>query len=151
MLKMKSGGLGGERERKNEHSITADPREQQWKQFLDDGDTGRALGCFFLRVALEQLFYELLESSEVTLTLPGVVVSPLRKDAEALSPRRRQLVQLLHHDRWDELVRQARNEKRGHAAECHISVRKEFVLITPKGQVAHREEGEERGCHVRNT
>lgn len=55
-------------------------------------------------VALHQVLDKLLEGGEVALALPRVVVRALWEDGQPFSPRRRQLVQLLHHDGWDELV-----------------------------------------------
>lgn len=99
-------------------------------------------------MALHQVFYELLQSSEVALTLPRVVVCALWKDSQAFSPCRRQLIQLFHHDWWDELVRQTRHEQRGHAAERHLPIGQELIPVAPQGQQAHGQEGEECRCHV---
>ena len=99
-------------------------------------------------VALQQVFYKLLQSRKVALTLPCVIVCALWKDSQAFSPRRRQLIQLFHHDRWDELVRQTRHKQRGHAAQRHLSIGQELIPIAPQRQQAHWQEGEECRCHV---
>lgn len=99
-------------------------------------------------VALQQLFHELLQSGEVALTLPRVVVRALGEDGEAFSPRWRQLVQLLHHDGRDELVRKAGHEQRGHAAQRHLPIGQELIPVAPQRQQTHGQEGEEGRRHV---
>lgn len=99
-------------------------------------------------VALQQLFHELLQSSEVALTLPRVVVRALREDGQTFSPCRGQFIKLLHHDRRDELVRETGHKQRGHAAQRHLPIGQELIPVAPQGQQTHGQEGEESRCHV---
>lgn len=101
-------------------------------------------------MAFKQVFHELLQSREVALTLPCVIVGTFWKNSQAFSPCRRQLIELFHHDGWDELVRKTRDKERGHAALQHLPIGQELIPVAPYGQEAHGQEGEECGCHVRN-
>lgn len=101
-----------------------------------------------MRVALQQVFCELLQSSKVALTLPRVVVRALWKDSKTFSPRGRQIIKLFHHDGGDELVRQTGHKQRGHAAQRDLSIGQELIPVAPQGQQAHGQEGEECSRHV---